>query len=183
MENTSHFIRTVTSVFDEEECRRILALGLNGPMSVAYSPGMIIDPDRRSSMVRFMYPKEEKLWIFNRLWNLVKDERLDSDLTTLNFLQFTEYKAEYGGHFAMHRDTEIFYHPTNTINLVRKLTCVIQLSDPRLYEGGDIEFADGTIGQRDRGCAILFPSKSKHKANKVTQGERYSLVAWFEGPK
>jgi predicted 2-oxoglutarate/Fe(II)-dependent dioxygenase YbiX len=38
-------------------------------------------------------------------------------------------------------------------------------------------------GQKDRGCAILFPSKALHKANRVTSGERYSLVAWFEGPR
>lgn len=179
--------RIVLNVFSEEECRRIVAQGLSKELHVAYSPGMMIDPDRRSSMIRFMYPMEEKQWIWDRLWTLVRDQHLDANINTLSFVQFTEYKAEYGGHFEWHRDTEVFYHPTDTINLKRKLTCVIQLSDPNLYEGGDLEFVsqEGEIDtvQRCRGCAILFPSRMLHRANKVKSGTRYSLVAWFEGPK
>ena len=178
---------TVLNVFSEEECQRIIALGLSKPLEVGYAPGMMIDPDHRSSMIRFMYLLEEKQWIFERLWKLVNDTYPDIGVDTLNFLQFTEYKSEYGGHFEWHRDTEVFYHPTDTINLKRKLTVVIQLSDPNLYDGGDLEFVSqkgelSTI-QRCRGCAILFPSRMLHRANKVTSGIRYSLVAWFEGPR
>jgi PKHD-type hydroxylase len=180
-------VRTVLNVFTEEECRRIIGHGLNGPLTPGYAPGMRIDPDRRSSMVRFIYADEGTHWIFARLWKTLEDQGLKEGITTLNFVQFTEYKAEYGGHFGLHRDTEVFYHATDTTNLKRKTTCVIQLSDPLLYEGGDLEFVydKGKIltGQKDRGCGILFPSKALHRANRVTAGERYSLVAWFEGPK
>lgn len=187
MENSFPSVRTVLNVFTPEECSRIITYGLNEPLSVGYAPGMRIDPDRRSSMVRFVYMNDGTHWIFSRLWKTLEDQGLREGITTLNFTQFTEYKAEYGGHFSWHRDTEVFYHATDTTNLKRKVTCVIQLSDPSTYEGGNLEFALPTnqtaYGQRDQGCAILFPSKTSHRANRVTKGERYSLVAWFEGPK
>lgn len=187
MDTSPDSVRIVRNVFSEEECQRIIAIGLSKDLHVGYAPGMKIDPDRRSSMVRFMYLNEEKQWVWDRLWNLVKEQGLDDGLSTLNFVQFTEYKSEYGGHFDWHRDTEVFYHPTDTIHLARRLTCVIQLSDPMTYDGGDLEFMThhGDIEpiQRCRGCAILFPSRLIHRANKVKSGIRYSLVAWFEGPK
>lgn len=187
MENSLPSVHTVLSVFTPEECSRIITYGLNGPLSPGYAPGMRIDPDRRSSLVRFIYPDEGSHWIFARLWKTVENSNMKEGITTLNFAQFTEYKAEYGGHFSLHRDTEVFYHATDTTHMKRKVTLVIQLSDPDLYEGGDLEFVydkgKSLYGQRDQGCGIIFPSKALHKANRVTRGERYSLVAWFEGPK
>jgi PKHD-type hydroxylase len=148
---------------------------------------MKVDENRRASMVRFIYSAEDNYWIFNRLWDTVKDIDHGEHITTLNFVQFTEYDANYGGHFGPHRDTEHFYHATNVTDLKRKVTCVIQLSDPHLYEGGDLVLyphkEERITGLRDRGCAIIFPSKMIHEAKKVTSGIRYSLVAWFEGPK
>lgn len=180
-------IHTVLGVFTPEECSRIISCGLNGPLTPGYSPGMRIDPDRRSSMIRFIYPDEGTHWIFARLWKTLEEQDLADGITTLNFTQFIEYKAEYGGHFDLHRDTEVFYHATDVTHLKRKITCVIQLSDPDTYRGGNLEFVFGKgktlAGQGDRGCGILFPSKTLHRANRVTVGERYSLVAWFEGPK
>jgi PKHD-type hydroxylase len=185
--NSELGVHTVLSVFTPEECERIIALGQSAPLTPGYAPGMRIDPDRRSSFVRFIYSDEGTHWLFSRLWKTLQDEGLNEGITTLNFTQFTEYKAEYGGHFGLHRDTEHFYHPTDTTHFKRKITLVIQLSDPATYEGGDLEFVyeKGKIltGQRDLGCGILFPSKALHRANRVTRGERYSLVAWFEGPR
>lgn len=186
-ENFASSVHIVLNIFSEEECQRIIAIGLSQQLHPGYSPGMRIDPERRSSMIRFIYPDEGTHWLFARLWKTLEDEKLKEGITTLNFLQFTEYKAEYGGHFSVHRDTETFYHATDTTNLRRKITCVIQLSDPHLYEGGNLEFiidkGETLAGQKDRGCGILFPSKALHRASRVTAGVRYSLVAWFEGPK
>lgn len=187
MDSSQDFIRIIPDVFSEEECQRVIALGLSKELQIGYAPGMLIDPDCRSSMIRFMYPLEEKVWIlFERLWKVVSEQHFEENITTLNFVQFTEYKSEYGGHFDWHQDTEVFYHPTDTTNLKRKITCVVQLSDPDLYDGGDLEFKlhkNNIDAQRRRGSAILFPSRLLHRAGKVTKGTRYSLVAWFEGPK
>jgi len=78
--------------------------------------------------------------------------------------------------------------------LVRKLSIIVQLSDPEDYEGGDIYFSrppkDGrldaegeTIPQfREKGSVIVFPSYVRHKVSPVTKGIRKSATAWICGP-
>ena len=65
---------------------------------------------------------------------------------------------------------------------------MIQLSDPNDYEGGDLQFFDclyypDAADIRQQGTVIFFPSFIYHQANPVTSGIRYSLAAWFEGPR
>ena len=187
MENSRASVHTRLNVFTEEECQRIIGIGTLQELEPGLSPGLKVDVMRRASMVRFLYSAEDSYWIFKRLWDTVNAIPHGENITTLNFLQFTEYDALYGGHFKPHRDTDIFYHATNVTDLKRYVTCVIQLSDPYLYDGGNLVLYpnknEEIVGQRDRGCAIIFPSSMVHEAKKVTSGVRYSLVAWFEGPK
>ena len=65
----------------------------------------------------------------------------------------------------------------------RKLSIVIQLSDPKDYDGGDFEFFDeGGNGKfRGKGSVLVFPSVHMHRVTEVTSGVRYSLVSWAEG--
>lgn len=174
--------------FSEEECAQIITDGLAKQLDPGYSPGMMIDPNIRSSMIRFLYKGNEQYdWIFERFWNLLSQAKHEYEITTLNFLQFTEYDSTYSGHFVKHRDTQIFYHPTRTFYLERKMTCVVQLSSPDTYLGGDLslypEEGEPILADKERGSAIIFPSTMLHDVSKVTNGTRYSLVAWFEGPK
>lgn len=179
----------IPNAFSTEECQRIITERLHIDTKPAYSPGMIVNPDIRSSMVNFMYDDEEEYaWIFDRMWELSREHSLGAIVEKLPFIQFGEYDSQYSGHFKPHRDTENFYHATNKKNFTRRLTIVIQLSDFSSYVGGDVKLYELTsdeisIGQKDRGCAILFPSNTLHEVTKVTAGVRYSLAAWFEGRK
>ena len=69
----------------------------------------------------------------------------------------------------------------------RKLTAVVQLTDPSEYQGGDFEvFADSKpdVNEiRTLGTSIFIPSFLDHQATPVTSGVRYSLACWFDGPK
>ena len=78
---------------------------------------------------------------------------------------------------------------------IRKISAVVQLSDPAEYEGGDFNIAtvdkDATdwsawpvdIPQlKQRGAAIFFPSTLFHRVQPITNGTRRTLVAWFRGP-
>jgi PKHD-type hydroxylase len=106
-------------------------------------------------------------------------------ISRLNFIQLAEYDASYQGEYKEHHDVfwlngDPFYH--------RKLSCIIQLSDPNTYEGGDLEITDAETApnvndMRQQGTGIFFPSLIRHKANPVTKGTRYSIAAWFDGPK
>ena len=53
----------------------------------------------------------------------------------------------------------------------RKLTVVVQLSDPADYDGGELEvWPDSTVrtAPRDRGTAVIFPSFALHRVTPVT---------------
>ena len=76
---------------------------------------------------------------------------------------------------------------------IRKLSSVIQLSDPSTYEGGILELdprqqnpgvKKRTIitASAKRGTIICFPSFVWHRATKVTKGVRYSIPMWSWGP-
>ena len=66
-----------------------------------------------------------------------------------------------------------------------KLTCLLNCSEEK-YEGGDLFlFRDGEVKIRnfDPGSAVIFPSFTNHKVNKITSGSRATLAIWMEGPK
>ena len=73
----------------------------------------------------------------------------------------------------------------------RKLSVVISLSDPKDYKGGEFQFRVPTMENWSkiatvkemfsRGSVLVFPSFLWHKVKPVTQGKRYSLVAWGLG--
>lgn len=181
-------IQTIGNAFSVEECQKIIASRMESDLRPAYSPGMMVDPDIRSSMVNFIYDDDEEWqWLFERLWELSREHPLGAIVEKLPFIQFGEYDSHYAGHFKPHRDTENFYHATDRKNFTRKLTIVIQLSDPRAYAGGEVKLYgtmqdnEPLVGQKERGCAILFPSNTLHEVTKVTSGIRYSMAAWFEG--
>ena len=93
-------------------------------------------------------------------------------------LQFTEYKSP-GQHYDMHIDKL-------SGGVVRKLTFVLQLTDPDTYEGSDLEMILGAGKDtfktlRTRGTLILFPSYNLHRVTPITKGTRHSLVGWITG--
>ena len=103
-------------------------------------------------------------------WNYV--------LTDIQRIQIGRYVD--GGHYAYHKDTEL----PNNQKITRKLSAVLFLSDPKDYEGGVFEFEalEGKIDKMPQGSIIVFPSYVKHRVTPVTSGERYTAVAWVEGP-
>jgi len=108
--------------------------------------------------------------------------------------QFTKYKLNQ--FYDWHCDS--FEHPYNTPNdlnfhgKIRKLSVTCLLSDPKDYEGGDLEFdfrnlEPGKSSIRkckeisERGSIVVFPSHVWHRVKPVTKGTRYSLVIWSLG--
>lgn len=68
----------------------------------------------------------------------------------------------------------------------RKVTLVLQLTDPAGYVGGDLEVIGmgeqwSTI-PRQLGLAAVFPSWTRHRVTPVEGGERWALAAWGYGP-
>jgi PKHD-type hydroxylase len=68
----------------------------------------------------------------------------------------------------------------------RKLTLVVQLSEPDAYDGGDLE-VQGYGDQwhqvpRGAGVAAVFPAWARHRVSPIERGERWTLAAWGYGP-
>lgn len=141
----------------------------------------------RSSRIKWIdvFDKEHE-WIFQRLVmtiNTVNPLYFGLDLTGLENLQLTEYDENYDGHYSMHIDSSW----KKAVSNHRKLSIVVQLSDPDTYEGGDLVLYPDSLktpytAPKALGEVVLFRSNIIHEAKPVTKGKRYSLVAWVLGP-
>jgi PKHD-type hydroxylase len=178
--------------FSKETCQKILELGLKRPSqdAVLGVDGATVDNNWRRSKVRFIQANDPEFqFLFDEIWKMGMQANRDwfnFHITNLSFIQLAEYDSSYQGEYKKHHD--VFW--INNDKYHRKLTCVIQLSDPNDYEGGDFELFDLTGGQypnkeelRQQGTAIFIPSFTPHQAHPVTKGTRYSIAVWFEGPK
>lgn len=177
--------------FSPEECQKILDLGLKLPVEEAKIGvnGDLVASNVRRSKIRFIQKTDPDFeWLFDELWKMAiqaNDEWFKFNVTKITYIQLAEYDETYQGEYQKHHD--IFWM-NNDPQYHRKLTCVVQLTDPNEYEGGNLEFYELTEYPKaeevkTRGTAIFFPSFLLHSASPVTKGTRYSLAAWFDGPK
>lgn len=142
----------------------------------------------RSSEIRWVDPNHTgSRFIVDMLWYFAREANKNAfgfDINYLPDIQYTKYTANENGKYDWHCDT-FWANPTM---YDRKLSIVIQLSDPNEYEGGEFQLdpqyahlpADAI---KQKGTVIVFPSFLNHRVTPVTQGERRSLVSWIQGPK
>jgi PKHD-type hydroxylase len=93
--------------------------------------------------------------------------------------QYTVYE-EGNDHYTWHMDKG------KNSTSPRKLSLVLQLSDPSEYDGGDLEIFTGvntTTLEKKKGIIHAFPSFVMHRVTPVTRGVRRTLVIWVSGPK
>lgn len=138
---------------------------------------------RRSQVSWLNYEKNTE-WIFQKLSHVVSS--LNSQFYRFELtgfgepLQLTNYNHIENGMYGWHQD----YGGNLTVS--RKLSLVLQLTDPAQYEGGNLEIMVGgnqpiTV-RKQRGLIVVFPSYQLHQVTPVTQGSRQSLVSWISGP-
>ena len=69
----------------------------------------------------------------------------------------------------------------------RKLSFTLQLTDPKDYTGGELEFIDNSnqrfMAPKTRGTLVVFDSRVRHRVRKVKTGLRKSIVGWVVGPR
>ena len=168
--------------------------------------GNAINKDKRNSYNAWIPTTH---WVGGFLWHYVQRANRENFLYDLRCIdaesmQYTRY-AE-GQYYTWHNDSglAIHYKPVSNgdhektdklqqdfmnenTELVRKLSFTLQLSDPDDYEGGNVQLLDergeNYIAPRQRGCIILFDSRTQHRVLKVTKGTRKSIVGWVVGPR
>ena len=122
----------------------------------------------------------------NAKWNF--------DLKQTEPCQFTKYKLNQYYHWHCDSLSTPCEDPKKPYlkGMIRKLSLVCSLSDPKDYTGGRFQFklTDEKTGENydfeveeilPRGSIIVFPSFLYHRVKPVKQGTRYSLVAWSNG--
>lgn len=145
----------------------------------------VVDSSIRKSEIRWI----SRVKPFEAMWDRLIELFHEANATAFGFdlwqpkpLQFTRYSAEEQEFYDWHED--LTWVRDGMCH--RKLSMVVQLSDPDSYEGGDFELANHPADPqqvRMQGSVIVFPSFLRHRVTPVTKGVRYSLVGWMEGPK
>jgi PKHD-type hydroxylase len=171
-------------VFTMKELVDIIVLGKRLNVQRASTGGSGVNClDHRKSFVSWISINESTSWIFEKITSVVKEHNqkfYNFDLTMIERLQFTYYSSEEEGMYKQHVDPLEWSNPHN-----RKLSLVLQLSDPSEYEGGELKLHLGntpTSIEKRLGLMVSFPSYTLHEVTPVTKGERYSLVVWVHGP-
>jgi PKHD-type hydroxylase len=135
----------------------------------------------RKSNIKWL-PFESKWdWVIDKIMSQVveaNDTMWKFDLNSVvDNIQYTEYEGN-GGHYDWHLDIG----PGSISH--RKISIVIQLSEPDEYVGGDLEImtgSDHTKIPRGKGNVIIFPSFLLHRVVPLISGNRKSLVLWVGG--
>lgn len=170
---------TVKALFSHEECERVL--GHRGTVQ----PGSVVEPERhqsyRDSAISWIHYGEDTAWLFRKLNPVIT--KANSRFYRFNLRGFTEglQLSEYGPgqHYDWHIDIGVGQLS------IRKMSFVLQLSDPADYDGGALQLAAGREPHtlpRDQGSIVIFPAFVLHRVTPVTRGLRRSLVGWIGGP-
>lgn len=172
-----------SDAFDENELNWLQNQAINSNNQAKVGGNLNEDElkEYRRSKVSWLYCEKESRWIFEKLSDIVSTLNYDYyNFDIVGFgepLQLTNYDQSELGMYTWHED----YNAT----ISRKLSVVLQLSDPKDYEGGNLQIMSGknilTV-PKQRGLVAVFPSYVLHQVTPVTQGSRQSLVGWVSGP-
>lgn len=140
--------------------------------------------DHRSSRVRWINGEQGLKEHLMHYVNQANAHAFNVDIANVvTELQFTEYDSENNGHYKCHHDID--WQSNEPYD--RKLSIVVQLSDPSEYKGGNLSFVEvqtpDLVDLRKKGTVIVFPSYLQHEVSPVTEGKRHSLVSWVWGPR
>jgi len=180
-------------------CNEIIQYGnsLNPSEGVTGATNSLLDEDEKkhhSDSIRNSKTSWiDTHWIYRLLKPILNHANTSSNgwnysIKNYEAVQFTKYLPN--GHYNWHNDV---LSDTRT-NLMRKLSMIVQLSEPKYYEGGKFRFnLRGLDGNKDdtiidspekfrtQGSILIFPSYLWHKVETITKGTRYSLVMWSLG--
>lgn len=146
-----------------------------------------VDNQWRRSTIRPILKDQDWHYLFDKIDQAVASINREWFNIAYDFLpgiQFASYDELNQGCYKRHQDVFLM-SPKNTH---RKLSFTVQLSDPNIYQGGELKFLDVAIhpdetNMRVRGTICVFPSIIFHEVTPVIKGIRHSLAGWYEGPR
>jgi PKHD-type hydroxylase len=184
-ESRDHTFLTWEDGFSDDEIEKIIEHGNSRMPSMASVGGNWEDPTKvRHSDISWIGCEDETQWLYERLAFVARS--LNSKFYNFDLhgfvedFQYTVYHGDVGGHYGWHIDKGV-----GTIPSPRKMSMVLQLSDPSEYEGGELQLWGShkpVTVERRKGLLAAFPSYLLHQVTPVTAGTRRSLVVWVAGP-
>jgi len=179
MGTSEHDFVTWDEGFSHEEIQKIIELG----DAIGLQDASV--NDYRASQISWIGNTPETAWLYDKLaWitRQLNGQFYQFDLSGFyEDFQYTVYQSETQGFYDWHLDRG----PTETGSPPRKLSLVVQLSDPYEYEGGELQILTSNQARslvKKRGLIVAFPSFMLHRVTPVTSGIRRSLVVWATGP-
>jgi PKHD-type hydroxylase len=186
-------------------CEDIIKLGNAQKESIAATGGIVVDKSSKEDLDNMKKKRNsnitwlEEQWLYDIIDHYVKEANKEAgwnvDVNWYESIQFTKYKLNQ--HYCWHQDAwaEPYKDEAheNFKGKIRKLSCIIALSDPKDYKGGDLQFSfyNNSPDQKNeihtckkikpQGSIVVFPSYIFHRVKPVIKGTRYSLVAWGLG--
>jgi PKHD-type hydroxylase len=176
-------VHSVRDALSAADCARLIEVVADAPERDAGLVGQARDHNLRRADLVWLDEVPGTGWVMDRMIDLVR--RANRDVFDFEVTEFAEspqvarYGAEREGHFDWHSDVG-----EGRLAERRKLTIVVQLSDPDAYAGGDLDLMPGAgivTADRARGAATLFPAFVLHRVAPVTRGARHSLTVWCHG--
>lgn len=175
-------VATISKLFSDAECDQILEEC--GNIEISRADVLSDTENRRVLMARncsagWMDTTTENFKTYNKISVAVNDlnsREWGFSLNEIEKLQYLEYR--FGQFYMRHVDNG------DDVVATRKLTAVLQLTDPSKYIGGGLSvdaMAGGGKATKERGSLIVFPSHLPHMAWPVLLGKRQVLVGWFRG--
>lgn len=178
------FTHTIPALFTPDECARIIDLAESGEMREGGLVGGVQHASIRRARINWLDDQGDALFVMERIMRGVAEANREAfrfDITDFHErLQVASYDESDEGHYDWHSDIG-----DGAIARQRKLTIVVQLSEPALYDGGALDLNLGSAewaAPRPIGTATLFASFMLHRVAPVTRGRRYSLTCWCHGP-
>jgi PKHD-type hydroxylase len=166
-----------SSLFSKEECEQIL----NSSIEELWLPAKVIGDEKLHVGRRQKVRGDMTGFPFMNIRSVTKkanDEIYDFNLLGIidqDFPQVFKYseKEYYDWHFDL-----------NIMMPSRKITFIINLTDPEEYQGGAIEFlnidtADANISEQ--GSCLIFPSYIPYRINPIKKGIKHILVGHIHG--
>ena len=187
----SYVVETTRPVLTAEQCDEVIRIGQSIPNEQA-KVGMGRQPTENKDENRYDTKMRVTTigWIpFDQgapMYGLIERWMLNTNSNHFGFegmqiteqAQYTEYPK--GGFYEWHVDNDLVM---TQMPPVRKISMTLLLSDPKDFEGGELELIDDKKRPNlKRGHALFFASFIRHRVKPVTKGNRKSLVMWFGGP-
>jgi len=178
-----------TKAFSEEEVANILDLedlqkfqkgGVGGGPASSK-----VNKKTRDSDVMWIIHDQNSNWLFSKFAQIVSAINYDHfmyDIDGFESFQYTVYKSKDKQHYDWHIDAG-----NVSSQYERKISASIILTDPKKYEGGELEVVlNGRVDEpqvlkSEIGDIIFFDSRMPHRVRPITSGVRKSVVCWVMG--